>query len=199
MEYLLDVYLDDVNKEYLNKLSFLTLFKSRSLGYRCAADMFSEAFQDFSEDISEESMKALLAFHTCRYIAENYEIQFKEDLLYLIRHPSLLKNKVDPCQKPVRKKVLRFFDIEKPGNEHKKAAYDFLDKLRPVKRASFIDVVMDQFLIRSGNTYYVSQASARMIDDLVNKSQFDEEGNILSPCKEIVETIWCVGKGLSKL
>lgn len=195
-DYVLEVYLDDVNRDYLNKLTFLTLFKSRSLGYRCAADMFCEAYREYRENISEESIKTLLTYHTSKYITSNYDVEYKDDLVYLIRHPSALRYKEDPKQKPVRKKVLRFFEVEEKGNEYKREAFDYLEKMRPVKRAAQVDRILEQYLTLNCNEYYVAQAAARIIDDLVDKAEFDDEGKILSPAKEIVETIWCIGKNL---
>ena len=195
--YTIEVYLDDVNKEYLNKLSFLTLFRSRSLGFRCSADMFSEAFREHSDSISDATLSALLTCHIARHISKSYDIEFKDDLIYLLRHPSLLNYKLDPNQKQVRKKVLRFYDINASGNEHKKEAFEFLDNMRPVKRAAYVDRIVDQYLILNCHSYYVSQAAARILDDLVKKSKFDSEGQILSPAKELVETIWSIGKTMN--
>ena len=192
-KYILDIYLDDVNREYLNKLTFLSLFKSRSLGYRCAADLFSEAYRNYDSDICQETLATLQTWLVCNYIIDRYEIAYREDLVYLIRHPSLIPNKMDPNQKTVRKKVLQFLDLEKEENAFKRDAYNYLDKMRPVKRAAQIDKILEQFLILTENEYYITQAAARLMNDIVKTTKFDETGNVIGINKNLIDTIWRVG------
>lgn len=190
--YTLDIYLDDVNREYLNKLTFLALFKSRSMGFRCAADLFSEAFSSYDDSLASEFLYTLLTGYVSKYIITEYDLSYKEDLIYLLRHPSMMTIKLDPRQKNVRKKVLYFDDIE--NNAHKKAAFEYLKGMRPVKRASQIDRILEQYLITSKNEYYIGQAAARLLTDIIEKADFDDEGRLQGSVNEIVDIIWQSGK-----
>lgn len=189
----LDIYLDDINKEYLNKLSFCALFKCRALGYKSAADFFSLAYESYNENISQNIADLMRNMRICKYIISRFEISYREDLSYLIRHPSLIPNEMDPPQSIVRKKVFLFQDIDKPGCESKKRAYDYLNGLRPRMRAAAVDRIIDQYLTMNGDEYYIKQGSLRLINDLVKIATFDENGNITGLAKEIVEDIWKVG------
>lgn len=190
----LDIYLDDVNREYLNKLTFLTLFKSRSLGYRCAADMVCEAFRDYSENILEETLIVLETCQVCKFIVSYFEISYKEDLLYLVRHPSKMEIKMDPPQKQVRKKILNFFDLDAADCAYKKEAYEYFSSLRPIKRAPQIDKMLKQYLIITKNEYFIHQAAARLVNNLLRIAEFDKNGNVQGEAKELVNAIWAMGR-----
>ena len=191
--YTLDIYLDDVNREYLNKLTFLALFKCRSLGFRCAADFFCEAFFTYDESVSRDFLSSLLFGYVCNHIVKKYEISYKEDLIYLLRHPSLMPIKIDPQQKPVRKKVLNFLDLDEQENDNKKEAYNYLERIRPVKRAAEIDRILEQYLIKTKNKYYIDQASARLLKSITENADYDEDGRLIGPAKEVVDTVWYAG------
>ena len=186
----LDIYIDRINNDYLSELSFITLFRSRSLGFRSSADLFCEAYKEFNPRIVEEALHAIELSNVSRYLRDHCQIFSREDICYVVRHPSLIDLKADCGQKAVRKKVFRFTNIDEPGNNYKKEAFLFLNNMRPIMRAYHIDKIVKQYLILTGNAFYVRQATARLFDSIIKNVDFDEEGRIIGVSKVIIDTIW---------
>lgn len=183
------IYIDDVNKHYLSKITFLALFRSRSIGYRCAADLFCDAFRAYRDDIADETLRLIEVGNVSRHIINTYEITSIEDLKFLARHPKLIVGKIDSPSRNFRTKIFNFVDFDEANSEYKKAAYDYLNKMRPVKRAQQIDRIIEQFLILTNNNYYNEQASVRIMKNVASIADVDENGVISEEAQSILKTI----------
>lgn len=189
----LDIYLDDINKEYLSKLSFAVLFRCRRLGYRNAADFFAVAYSSYNAAVTPAIVEHMRNVQVCRYIVTKFDIKYRDDLVYLIRHPSLIKEEPEPARKIVRKKVLIFQDLEAPDRAREKRAFDYLNGLLPRMRAAELDKIIDQYMVLTRNEYYINQASLRLITDLVSLAEIDEKGYVNGLASEIIDSIWETG------
>ena len=195
----LDIYLDDLNKEYLSKVSFSALFRSRSLGYKSAAELFVAAYSSYNDKMSSSLVDYMRTYLVSKYIIKKFDIQYRDDIVYIIRHPSLLPDDIDDPHSIVRKKVFIFKNYNDPDSTDETKAYEFLNSLRPRQRASAVDRIIDQFMVTTKNEYYIKQAAIRLMKDLVELADIDKTGEVSGPAGELIDIIWETAQNMKNL
>lgn len=188
----LDIYLEDINRDYLNKLSFSALFKCRQMGYKSSAEFISVAYASFNETFSSEIIECMRYLQACKYIASEFQITYKSDLAYLLRHPGLIPKDIDPPHKIVRKKVLLFQDIDMDSADktYIRLTYYYLSSLKPRMRASEIDRIVDQYLTLTKNSYYIRQAALRLLTEMSQIAEFNDEGSVIGPAADLIDDVY---------
>lgn len=188
--YKLDIYLNEVNRDFLNKATFATLFRSRKLGFHSAADLFCEAFKEFDDTISSDFISTIEVSLACRKFISQYNISYKNDILFMISHPDMVPVYLDKGQKTVKKKVFQFFDIEEPGMEYKLKAFNTLNDIKPIMRAHYIDKVTRQYFVLNENDYYFTQLAARIMNNLLEIAAPNAKGEIEGISKDVIDIVW---------
>lgn len=187
---MIDVYIDKINRFLLETLTIIVLGKSRSMGYRASSELFCEAFRSYDPDFPVEALGVIAAANMASHIRKKWNVKHKEDFLFLLRHPELVGVSKVLYKRPRRKIVLRFYDLELPGNEYKVEAYNYLKEMRPVARGTAINKVLSQYLILTGNEIYTEQAIVRISEGFLASAEYNAHGELVGRYKEIVDTLW---------
>lgn len=191
MDYVkIELPLTDVDQNYSDNIIYIALGKARRLGYYNGAALFTQAFKNYDENLPEEYTELQSAKKTSAAFLDNYNIKYKEDILYVIRHPEL--HPKDIIEKLDTRRRMLIFDGES-RDPAEIAAVKYLEGIQRRERAGIIDKIVRQYFVRNGNEFYFKQKAAKLYYYMCEHAEFTD-GNVQDSIKELIEMIWKFGK-----
>jgi len=182
-----EVIVKNKDGEQKDNLPLLCLEKSRRLGFTSSADFFQTAYAAYNPDLSDMYLSAKASKAICSYIIKTYEINVRDDLYYLMRHPKTDDIDLLPA---ISKKVLIFtLDSDEARNAAKA-----LEEIVPRARAAFIEKVIGQYMTVTENNYFVKQSAERMVEYISKLPPKGSESKVTKEMEDAANLIWDMGR-----
>lgn len=180
--------------KFNDNIPYLAMGNARKLGFSSSADMFSRAYQNYDENMPSNVLAIHNASKTCVAFIKKYKIGFRDDILYILRHPVLENlNLIDHDMSANRKRRIFNFDPDTDDPNQIKAC-EYLHNLKPRERTGAASRIIEQYLIMSGNEYYFDQSAMRLYYYLTQISEFDDIGKANEETSRLTDLIWQMGK-----
>lgn len=170
---------------YKYDVALLCLNRRRGYMHMPCADLIAIAYDEFDQTYPENFLMLDAENRACRFFVENYNITFREDIIYLINHPEYVK---EPDRNPeVTYKKIRFNIADKLQAN----AYEWLNEFKPRERIDEALKVVRQYLIKSQDEYFIEQMALQKIMNLREMNRTSEV--LLDDTKHVVDVIWSIG------
>ena len=180
--------------KYADSIPYLAMGNARRLGFSSSADMFTQAFKAYDEEMPSNVLAFHSACNTSVKFLEKFKIRFKNDIFYVLRHPEketlrLIEEDADASRRR------RIFNFDPDTNDPDQiSACSYLQGLKPRERTGAAARIIEQYLIMSNNDYYFEQSAMRLFQYLCKNAEFDATGNAQEEIIHLVDLIWRLGQ-----
>lgn len=195
MDYVkIELPLTEVDENYSDYITYIALGKARKLGFYNGANLFTQAFKCYDEALPKEYLELQSAKKTSAAFLKTFNIKYKEDMLYIIRHPELYPDNIVETLDTHRRMLIFDGESKDPAEI---AAIKFLEGIQRRERAGIIDKIVTQYFIKSGNNFYFEQKAAKLYYYMCEHAEFTD-GNVQDSIKELIGMIWELGSEIAK-
>ena len=180
-----------VDETYSNSFTFLAARRAKRLGYKNGAALLAEVYKSFDPEMSSEVLELLSVQRTSCTFIKKYNIRYKEDILFVIRHPEHQKDEEDIDENNNYRKII-VFDTE-TWNSDEQAALEFFQGLKRRDRFSVFNNMLNQFCITSDNSYFFNHKATHLFTYL--REHIDLSSNQLpEEIQHYIDMIWMLGR-----
>lgn len=173
---------NDNSDSEIESLAILMLHKAKRIKKCQRCELFTKAYINYDPTIPRDLLALREMTDICSAFIKIFKIKFKEDILYLVRHPELTKK----SEKMGERKTIRItFDR---SDRERDIACRFLENSKSRARFSVVDEIMHQFFVVSQDQYYLEQSALRLMEHLQNTNSNSAEFHPI--VTSMVDVIW---------
>lgn len=170
---------------YEYDITLLCINRRRGFMRMPCSELIAVAFSKYDESYPDDALFLDAQYNSCRHFVENYNISFKEDIIYLLNHPEFVK---EPEKNPVvTYKKIRF----NVADALQQKAYEWLNGFKPRERIDEAIKVVRQYLIKNGDEYYIEQMTLQKMRNL--RRMNGPSGSLSDETKHYIDVIWNIG------
>ena len=187
-----DILISSKDPRQICNLKYITAHKVKKLGFNSSAELLTEAYSHYDPALPYEVLMVHSSYALCSYFVRAYKLTYKEDILYLLRHPEIIPMMVPEEEtRETKRAVVKFSKIDR--DEREKSVCDFLLSLKPRERTIAVSNIIEQYLLLNANDFFLKEESNRLMKHLMDISEFDQNGKVQGQAARLIDAIWEIG------